>query len=291
MYCTFYGFRESPFNITPNPRFLFMSDQHREAFAHLVYAVESRAGFVELTGEVGTGKTTLLRTFLNRLDLEGHRTALIFNPCLSSLELLQSINREFGLKWEIESRAQLLQVLNEFLLEQKVAGRRVVLVMDEAQNLSSEVLEQIRLISNLETETDKLIQIVLSGQPELLSLLAREELRQLNQRITVRYHLLPMDFESMGRYIEHRMELAGRYRAAEFSNPALKRIYRFSGGVPRLVNIACDRALLVGFTEETRVISGPMAAQAVSEIVGRSPLARGAEFFRRLGSLFRRNSR
>jgi general secretion pathway protein A len=282
MYCTFYGFRESPFTITPNPRFLFMSAQHQEAFAHLIYAVESRAGFVELTGEVGTGKTTLLRTFLNRLDSEGHRTALIFNPCLSSLELLKSINREFGLAWEIGSRMELLQALNAFLLEQKAAGRSVVLVMDEAQNLSPEVLEQIRLISNLETETDKLIQIVLSGQPELLSVLAREELRQLNQRITVRYHLFPMDFDSTRRYIEHRMELAGRFRAAEFSAAALKRIFRYSGGVPRLINIACDRALLIGFTEEDRMISGSMAAQAVSEIVGRAPYGKGAELFARL---------
>ncbi|GFO69015.1 hypothetical protein GMLC_25940 [Geomonas limicola] len=273
MYCTFYGFRESPFTITPNPRFLFMSVQHREAFAHLIYAVENRAGFIELTGEVGTGKTTLLRTFLSRLDSEGHRTALIFNPCLSSLELLASINKEFGLPWESGSRAELLQVLNSFLLEQKAAGRSVVLVMDEAQNLAPEVLEQIRLISNLETETDKLIQIVLAGQPELLAVLAREELRQLNQRITVRYHLLPMEFESMCRYIDHRMELAGRFRAAEFTKGALKRIFRFSGGVPRLVNIACDRALLIGFTEEDRVITGKMAAQAISEIRGRGALA------------------
>jgi general secretion pathway protein A len=282
MYCEFYGFRESPFTITPNPRFLFMSEQHREAFAHLLYAVESRAGFVELTGEVGTGKTTLLRTFLNRLDAEGHRTALIFNPCLSSLELLQSINREFSLAWESGSRMELLQQLNNFLLEQKSTGRSVVLVMDEAQNLSPEVLEQIRLISNLETETDKLIQIVLSGQPELLTVLGREELRQLNQRITVRYHLCPMDFESMRRYIDHRMELAGRFRAAEFSSAALKRIYRYSGGVPRLVNIVCDRALLIGFTEEDKVISGAMAVQAITEIVGRSTWTRGAEFFGRL---------
>ena len=282
MYCKFYGFRESPFTITPNPRFLFMSDQHREAFAHLIYAVESRAGFVELTGEVGTGKTTLLRTFLNRLDSEGHRTALIFNPCLSSLELLKSVNREFGLDWETGSRMDLLQVLNGFLLEQKAAGRSVVLVMDEAQNLSSEVLEQIRLISNLETETDKLIQIVLSGQPELLSVLAREELRQLNQRITVRYHLLPMGFESTQRYIDHRMELAGCFRAAEFSAPALKRIFRFSGGVPRLVNVVCDRALLIGFTQESRTISGGMAAQAVSEVAGRTPYGMAARLFRRL---------
>jgi len=288
MYCTFYGFRESPFTITPNPRFLFMSAQHREAFAHLLYAVESRAGFIELTGEVGTGKTTLLRTFLNRLDSEGHRTALIFNPCLSSLELLTSINREFGLPYENGSRMELLQILNGFLLEQKAAGRSVVLVMDEAQNLSPEVLEQIRLISNLETETDKLIQIVLSGQPELLSLLAREELRQLNQRITVRYHLLPMGFDSTRRYIDHRMELAGRFRAAEFTSAALKRIFRFSGGVPRLVNIACDRALLIGFTEEERVISGRMAAQAISELLGRAPYGKSAGFFARFFSFLPR---
>jgi general secretion pathway protein A len=282
MYCTFYGFRESPFTITPNPRFLFMSDQHREAFAHLIYAVDSRAGFIELTGEVGTGKTTLLRSFLNRLDSEGHRTALIFNPCLTSLELLQSINREFGLAWQMESRMELLQALNAFLLEQKASGRSVVLVMDEAQNLSSEVLEEIRLISNLETETDKLIQIVLSGQPELLYVLARKELRQLNQRITVRYHLLPMGFDSTKSYIDHRMELAGRYRAATFSDAALKRIFRFSGGVPRLVNIACDRALLIGFTEEERTITGPMATQAISEIVGRTPYGLWTRFFLRL---------
>ena len=288
MYCTFYGFRESPFTITPNPRFLFMSTQHREAFAHLIYAVESRAGFIELTGEVGTGKTTLLRTFLNRLDSEGHRTALIFNPCLSSLELLTSINREFGLPWENGSRMELLQELNGFLLAQKAAGRSVVLVMDEAQNLSAEVLEQIRLISNLETETDKLIQIVLSGQPELLSILAREDLRQLNQRITVRYHLLPMGFDSMRRYIDHRMELAGRFRAAEFSAAALKRIFRYSGGVPRLVNVVCDRALLIGYSEEDRVISGRMAAQAVSEILGRAPYGKSAGFFARLFSFLPR---
>ena len=281
MYCKFYGFRESPFTITPNPRFLFMSDQHREAFAHLIYAVKSRAGFVELTGEVGTGKTTLLRSFLNRMDLEGHRTAFIFNPCLSSLELLKSINREFGLAFETESRMELLQLLNGFLLEQRGSGCCVVLVLDEAQNLTPEVLEQIRLISNLETETQKLIQIVLSGQPELLLLLARKELRQLNQRITVRCHLSPMDFDSSRRYIEHRLQIAGS-PTASFSCDALQRIFRFSGGVPRLINIACDRALLIGFTKEQRTISGSMAAQAVLEIVGRKPNDSCAGFFSRL---------
>ncbi|UFS71297.1 AAA family ATPase [Geomonas sp. RF6] len=283
MYCNFFGFRESPFNLTPNPRFLFMSSQHREALAHLVYAVENHAGFIELTGEVGTGKTTLLRSFLGRLDGRGHCTALIFNPCLTSLELLQNINREFGLPWEEGSRMHLLQLLNQFLLEQKKGGRNVVLVMDEAQNLSPEVLEQIRLISNLETETDKLIQIVLSGQPELLSLLSRDELRQLNQRITVRYHLRPMSFESTRRYIEHRMELAGRFRAADFSGAALKAIYRFSGGVPRLVNVACDRALLIAYTMECKSISGSMAQQALAEVKGS-----GAPRGRRIRAFFSR---
>ncbi|MBJ6723181.1 ExeA family protein [Geomesophilobacter sediminis] len=282
MYCEFFGFRESPFSITPNPRFLFISEQHRDAYAHLVYGVESRAGFIELTGEVGTGKTTLLRTFLNRLDAEGHRTAYIFNPCLSSLELLQSLNREFGLPWERESRTALLEILNAFLLEQKQLGHCVVLVLDEAQNLSAEVLEQIRLISNLETETDKLIQIVLAGQPELLALLAREDLRQLNQRITVRYHLRPMGIDCMRRYIEHRIELAGKFRAAEFTPAAQKLLYRYSGGVPRLVNIACDRALLVAYTEDTRVVSGKIAGQAIRELVEEASFGKGARLMAQL---------
>jgi general secretion pathway protein A len=268
MYCDYYGFREKPFNITPNPRFIFLSKNHRDAFAHLLYGLDTRAGFIELTGEVGTGKTTLLRTFLNRLDNGNNRTALIFNPCLSALELLRSINREFGLPFENLSKGDLLETLNVFLLEQRLAGRNVVLVIDEAQNLEPEVLEQVRLISNLETETDKLLQIVLSGQPELLELLGRPELRQINQRITVRYHLRPMDLEDTGKYINHRLELAGRWRAAVFTRSALKKVFRYSRGIPRLINIACDRALLVGFAEDQREITGKMAANAIAELDG-----------------------
>jgi general secretion pathway protein A len=264
MYLEYFGFREKPFSVTPNPRFIFLSKNHREAFAHLLYGTNNHAGFIELTGEVGTGKTTVLRTFLNQLDDDSHRTALIFNPCLSSLELLRGINREFGLLHENLSKAELLEALNTFLLEQKAAGRNVVLVIDEAQNLESEVLEQIRLISNLETETDKLIQIVLAGQPELEELLEKPELRQLTQRITVRYHLLPMDFEDTKGYIEHRLELAGG--AVIFSDKALKRLFRYSGGVPRLINIACDRVLLIGYGEGSREISGAMATAAVAEL-------------------------
>jgi len=164
MYCEFYGFREKPFNITPNPRFLFLSKHHREAFAHLLYGIDNHAGFIKLTGEVGTGKTTVLRTLFEQLDERGHRTALIFNPCLTAQELMRSINREFGIPWEGLNSSELLDSLNRFLLDENTSGRTVVLVIDEAQNLEPQVLEQIRLISNLETKTDKLIQIVLAGR-------------------------------------------------------------------------------------------------------------------------------
>jgi general secretion pathway protein A len=266
MYCEFYGFREKPFNITPNPRFIFLSKNHREAFAHLLYGIDNHAGFIELTGEVGTGKTTVLRTLFEQLDERGHRTALIFNPCLSAQELMRSINREFGIPWEGLNSSELLDALNRFLLAENAAGRTVVLVIDEAQNLEPQVLEQIRLISNLETKTDKLIQIVLAGQPELTKLLSRSELRQLSQRITVSYHLLPMDFEDTRAYIEHRLEVAGDWRAASFTPQALKRVFRRSAGVPRLINIVCDRALLFGYIEESREISSRMVRAAIAEI-------------------------
>ena len=266
MYCEFYGFREKPFTITPNPRFIFLSKNHREAFAHLLYGIDNHAGFIKLTGEVGTGKTTVLRTLFEQLDERGHRTALIFNPCLTAQELMRNINREFGISWEGLNISELLDALNRFLLRENSAGRTVVLVIDEAQNLEAQVLEQIRLISNLETKTDKLIQIILAGQPELGELLSRSDLRQLSQRITVSYHLTPMDFEDTKAYIEHRLEVAGDWRAAVFSPPALKQVFRYSGGVPRLINIICDRALLFGYLAESKEISGRMVKDAIDEI-------------------------
>ena len=266
MYCEFYGFREKPFNITPNPRFIFLSKNHREAFAHLLYGIDNHAGFIELTGEVGTGKTTVLRTLFEQLDERGVRTALIFNPCLSAQDLMRSINREFGIPWEGLNSSELLDHLNRFLLAENGAGRTVVLVIDEAQNLEPQVLEQVRLISNLETKTDKLIQIVLAGQPELKKLLGRTELRQLAQRITVSYHLTPLDFEDSKAYIEHRLEVAGDWRAAVFTPQALRRVFRRSGGTPRLINIVCDRALLFGYVAESREISGRMVKAAIAEI-------------------------
>lgn len=287
MYCNYYGFKEKPFQITPNPRFLYLSRNHREAFAHLLYGINAHGGFIELTGEVGTGKTTVLRTLLEQLGDSTHRTALILNPCLSAPELLRSINREFGIPHEGLENGALLDELNRFLLRENREGKTVVLVIDEAQNLAPQVLEQIRLISNLETETDKLIQIVLAGQPELKSLLERPELRQLAQRITVRYHLLPMDYGDSCSYVQHRLQVAGDRGRVEFSTAATKRIFDFAKGAPRLINLACDRALLVGYGEESREISSDMAEAAIAELRGsngingvswRKLLAAGAGF-------------
>ena len=266
MYCNYFGFREKPFTITPNPQFIFLSKNHREAFAHLLYGIDNHAGFIELTGEVGTGKTTVLRTLLNQLDADRYRTALIFNPSLSAIELLQSINHEFGIPCQEQNNTGLLDSLNRFLLRENAEGRTVVLVIDEAQNLDPQVLEQVRLISNLETERDKLIQIVLAGQPELREKLKKPELRQLSQRITVRYHLCPMDFSDTVEYVEHRIEVAAGQRLDILTPGALRRIYRYSGGLPRLINVVCDRALLVAYTKGNREITARTAGAAIADV-------------------------
>ncbi|BDV43575.1 ATPase AAA [Geotalea uraniireducens] len=279
MYCEHFGFSEPPFALTPNPGFLFLSTHHQEAFAHLLYGIDNHAGFIELSGEVGTGKTTVIRTFLSQLDPDTYRTALIFNPTISPLGLLQGISREFGLPGTSSEKGDLLDELNRFLLDENRAGHTVVLVIDEAQNLSAEVLEQIRLISNLETDRDKLIQIVLVGQPELRLLLARDELRQLNQRITVRYHLEPMELEDTGEYIRHRIRIAaGGREPVHFSPAAVKRIYRYSGGLPRLINGVCDRGLLLAYTREARHVTPAMVRLAIADL--RKDEARPAFRFR-----------
>ena len=281
MYLDFYGFREKPFNLTPDPRFVFLSKNHREAFAHLLYGINHRAGFILLTGEVGSGKTTVLRALLNQFDADHYRTALIFNPCLSASMLLQNINREFGIPTNPSDGSNLLDAFNPFLLQQNIEGRTVVLVIDEAQNLEVQVLEQIRLISNLETDRDKLIQIVLAGQPEFLQILKRKEMQQLNQRITVRYHLQPMDFEDTVAYIQHRLDTAGRSDGVVFSKGALNRIYRYSRGLPRLINAACDRALLAGYSRDTTRITSRIAATGIKDMKGdttSSPLKRRIVF-------------
>jgi general secretion pathway protein A len=266
MYLDFYGFREKPFNLTPDPRFVFLSRNHREAFAHLLYGISNRVGFISLTGEVGSGKTTVLRALLNQLDADHYRTALIFNPRLSGPELLQSINRELGISSPPSDHSSPLDVLNSFLLQQNAEGRIVVLVIDEVQNLEAPVLEQIRLISNLETDREKLIQIVLSGQPEFAQTLGNKEMRQLSQRITVRYHLHPLDFQDTAGYINHRLVTAGGKGGDLFSARALKRIYHYSQGLPRLINAVCDRALLAGYTGDTARISSRIADVAIRDM-------------------------
>jgi len=245
MYTKYFGFNEKPFTLTPNPRFIFLSKNHKEAFAHLLYGINNHYGFIELTGEVGTGKTTVLRTLLGQLQDESYRTALIFSPCLTGIELLRSINTEFGLDSKSDYANELLAELNRFLLAETAAGRTVVLVIDEAQNLEPDVLEQVRLISNLETENDKLIQIILAGQPELEVLLGRPDLRQLNQRIAVRYKLCSLGMNETSSYLRQRMEVAGDTGGVSFSSSAITWIYLCTRGVPRLINILCDRALLI----------------------------------------------
>jgi len=266
MYLDFYGFLEKPFNLTPDPRFVFLSNNHREAFAHLLYGIDNHIGFIALTGEVGSGKTTVLRALLSQLDADHYRTALIFNPCLSPPELLQNINREFGISAHTSNSSDLLDALNKFLLQQNAEGRTVVLAIDEVQNLETQVLEQIRLISNLETDREKLIQIVLSGQPEFVQILKKNEMRQLSQRITVQYHLRPMDFEDTVRYIDHRLEVAGGRGGVIFSRAALKRIYSYARGLPRLINAGCDRALLAGYARDTARISSCIAAAGIKDM-------------------------
>ncbi len=266
MYLEFYGLKEKPFNLTPDPRFIFLSRNHREAFAHLVYGIKNRVGFMALTGEVGTGKTTVLRALLSQLDPETHRLALVFNPCLSPPELLRSIAREFGIPSYPFETSNLLNDLNIFLLQQNLEGRTVILVIDEGQDLEPAVLEQIRLISNLETDREKLIQIVLAGQPELAQTLRKKEMRQLAQRITVQYHLQPMDFEDTVEYIDHRIQVAGGRAGKIFSRGALRKIYGYSHGLPRLTNVVCDRSLLVGYTRNTERISARMVAAGIRDM-------------------------
>ncbi len=268
MYESFFALKEKPFSLTPNPRFLFLSKTHNEVYAHLIYGIESRAGFVEVTGEVGTGKTTILRTLLSHLDETKYRVAFIFNPKLTAFELLRNINREFGVADDGLSSPDLIHSLNEFLLAENQAGRTPILVIDEAQNLSGEVLEQIRLLSNLETEEDKLIQVILVGQPELRHHLSDHSLRQLNQRIAVRYQLRPLNREETSSYILHRLNIAGRPDGNVFSPQALRRVFQCSAGIPRRTNLICDRALLTAYSEERGIVSRRDVNQAVAELAG-----------------------
>ncbi len=267
MYENFYGLREKPFNLTPDPKFLYLSKKHKEAFAHLLYGIRNRSGFVEITGEVGTGKTTICRTLLEQVGPEVE-IAFIFNPYLSATELLRAINEDFGIKSSAVTKKELIDELNAHLLARREEGKNCVILIDEAQDLSAPVLEQIRLLSNLETDTEKLLQIVLVGQPELKEHLTTREMRQLDQRITARYHLKPLDKGEIVGYVGHRITRAGGRGKIRFTRGALKVLFKYSGGTPRLINAVCDRALLIGYTRESKEINSAIIKQAIKEVEG-----------------------
>lgn len=270
MYEAFYGLREKPFNLTPDPKYLYLSDKHKEAFAHLLFGIKNRSGFVMVTGEIGTGKTTICRNLLNQLD-PNTEVAFVFNPSLNPNELLRRIVDEFGIETPADNALALMDALNDYLLKAAAAGKNCVLLIDEAQNLSPQVLEQIRLLSNLETESEKLLQIILIGQPELLDKLSLRELRQLNQRITARYHLKPLDEKETLQYIAYRLHVAGGRKKIQFAKKAIRLLYKHSGGTPRVINALCDRALLIGYTREAHVISPAIVKRAAREIRGERP--------------------
>ena len=269
MYTAFFGFRENPFNLTPDPKYLYLSRYHREALDHLLYGINERRGFIAITGGVGTGKTTLCRALLERLD-PNTKSALIFSSFISDMEILKTINQEFGIRMGPgeKTKKDYIDALNEFLLDNFQRGGNALLLIDEAQNLSHAVLEQIRMLSNLETEKEKLIQVALVGQSELKGVLSSPSLRQLNERITVRYDLRPVDGADLRRYVGHRLAVAGGGGVPNFTKGAFKEIYAYSRGNPRRINAVCDRALLIAYAREKQTITGDMVKEAVRDLSG-----------------------
>jgi general secretion pathway protein A len=275
MYTSFFGLSEKPFAITPDPRYLYLSERHAEALAHLLYGINESGGFIQLTGEVGTGKTTVVRTLLSRVPQHAD-VAVILNPRVSPVEFLLTICEELGLPLadaDRDSAKQMVDLLNRRLLSAHAEGRRIIVIVDEAQNLSAETLEQVRLLTNLETATQKLLQIILIGQPELRVLLDRNDLRQLAQRITGRYHLKPLSREETQGYVRHRLKVAGGVGEI-FTAAALREVHRLANGIPRVINVTCDRALLGAYTQETRRVTAALVRRAAGEVYGRriSPL-------------------
>jgi general secretion pathway protein A len=271
MYLEYYGLKEPPFNITPNPRFLFFSAKHREAFNHLLFGIRERKGFVQLTGEVGAGKTTLCRALLEQLG-PSFSTALILNPVLDANQLVKAIAMELNLPVKGLDRLETVAEINRFLLQQVEHGKDTVLIIDEAQDLTPELLEQVRLLSNLETDERKLLQIVLMGQPELRDRLNDHGLRQLRQRITIRYHLNPLRQNEIGQYVQHRLQVSGANGTPYFTSAALWRIYNYSKGIPRLINAICDKCLLAGFVAQRDRIDFSMVGRARRELEGQVDL-------------------
>lgn len=267
MYLDFYGLRENPFNVTSDPSFLYLSKQHREALAYLIYGIQARKGFLELTGEIGAGKTTVCKALLQKIG-SACRTAFILHSDLSDLQLLDAILEDYGLTAPRRTKIAMLRTLNRFLLEELEHETNVVLILDEAQSLKVSTLETVRLLSNLETDKEKLFQIVLVGQPELRKKLRSPRLTQLRQRISVRFHINPLTRDEIDKYILHRLSVAGATQEITFSPEALNRIYAYSGGIPRLINLLCDKALLYGFVLGSRAMTGEILDKSVQEIEG-----------------------
>lgn len=281
MYAAYFGLKENPFSLSPEPRYLFLSGQHRDALNCLIYGIKEKKGFVLLSGDIGMGKTTICRSLLASLD-HSVETALIFNTAISDMDLLETILGEYGvdIRGETKTKKNYIDILNDFLLKNFAAGKTTVLLIDEAQNLSHGVLEQIRMLSNLETETEKLIQIILIGQPEINHNLMIPALRQLNERITVRYDLKPLSPPEVREYIRHRLAVAEGPGRLKFTRGALSLIYNFSEGIPRRINALCDRALLIAYTKNMTTIDRKIVRLAVNDI--------GINYFQKTMSLGRK---
>ena len=277
MYKKFYSLREKPFEITPDPRFLFLSENHKEALAHLTYAVKEKKGFTVITGEVGTGKTTLIQTLLSRLD-GNTKTAYIFNPKLGSNDFLQYICEDLGLKGQKRSKGQYIALLHHFLMACYARNENVVLIIDEAHTLNPTLLEEVRLLTNLETPKSKLLQVILMGQPELDDILDRSEFRQLKQRVSLRYYMQPLNKEETKEYIKKRLRIAGTSDTSIFTSKALHRIYKYSKGIPRLINIVCDNALLTGYATDQKVIGKSIVREVIKHLDGVSLQKKGRRF-------------
>ncbi len=267
MYRQFFGLKEKPFNITSDPSFLYLSRVHKEAFAHLIYGIKERKGFLEITGEIGAGKTTLCRALLNHMDANT-KSAFIFNSTLPEIQLFQTILEDFGVSVGKRTKAAMLRQFNNFLLEELSKNNNVILIIDEAQNLKAQVLEELRILSNLETEKEKLFQMILVGQPELREKLNAPNLKQLRQRIGVRFHITALPKDEISEYIYHRLKVAGSVGDIIFSDDALEIIHKYSGGIPRLINTVCDKALLSAYVLETKHIDGVNVEKCIQEIEG-----------------------
>ncbi len=266
MYDKFYGFTNRPFNMTPDSSFFFASAKHEEALNRLLVAISEKSGFAVVTGEIGSGKTTVCRTLLNRLDLST-KVALVLNTHLGKKEFLTTVLEDLGVEYKSRSKTHLIKALNNYLLEQAAKDTNVVLIIDEAQNLTSSVLEEVRMLSNLETESEKLIQILLIGQPELRRKLNSPKLEQFSQRIVFYYHLEPLDRFETASYIKHRLKKAGNENVDIFTEEAIDNIYGYSNGVPRLINLACHNALISGLVYDAKRINSIIAAESINELM------------------------